>query len=44
MTTHGNEALDDSGISLQGQSFEALEVAHILPHSLTRVNASSQLV
>ncbi|KAI2601881.1 hypothetical protein GGR54DRAFT_578791 [Hypoxylon sp. NC1633] len=39
----GDTAQDDEGILLRETSFEGLEVAHILPHSLTKVNASSQL-
>lgn len=41
---HGGEARDEDGVPLEGQSFDALEVAHILPHSLTQVNANKQLV
>lgn len=44
MTRYGDEARDDDGVSLIGEAFDALEVAHILPHALTRVNANSQLV
>ena len=44
MSTGDDDARDDDGISLAGQAFDALEVAHILPHSLTQVNANSQLV
>ncbi|KAI8647990.1 HNHc domain-containing protein [Fusarium keratoplasticum] len=40
---HGGEARDEDGVPLEGQSFDALEVAHILPHSLTQVNANKQL-
>ncbi|KAG8664880.1 hypothetical protein FPOAC2_14577 [Fusarium poae] len=43
MSRYGDEARDDDGISLAGEAFDALEVAHILPHSLTQVNASLQL-
>ncbi|EKJ74174.1 hypothetical protein NXS19_010817 [Fusarium pseudograminearum] len=43
MTKYGYEARDDDGIPLAGEAFDALEVAHILPHSLTQVNASLQL-
>ncbi|KAH7308671.1 hypothetical protein B0I35DRAFT_515748 [Stachybotrys elegans] len=40
---HGDDARDDNGIPFLGQSFALLEVAHILPHSLTRVNSNLQL-
>ena len=40
----GGMPCDDDGASLNGELFELLEVAHILPHSLTRVNANKQLV
>ncbi|KAI0173167.1 hypothetical protein GGR52DRAFT_542148 [Hypoxylon sp. FL1284] len=40
----GNDAQDDDGNLLSETSFQGLEVAHILPHSLTKVDASSQLV
>lgn len=42
----GDGARDDDGILLfeDPQPFDALEVAHILPHSLTKANAGSQLV
>jgi len=42
----GDDALDDEGTALRDdpRSFDVLEVAHILPHSLTKTNASSQLV
>ncbi|KAK4141924.1 uncharacterized protein C8A04DRAFT_38706 [Dichotomopilus funicola] len=33
----GNTAQDEEGHPLKGQEFEAMEVAHILPHSLTRL-------
>ncbi|KAF4976838.1 hypothetical protein FZEAL_6552 [Fusarium zealandicum] len=39
----GNEPRDEDGNPLRGQSFDALEVAHILPHSLTQVNSKRQL-
>ncbi|KAI2618252.1 hypothetical protein GGR54DRAFT_606707 [Hypoxylon sp. NC1633] len=42
-----DNARDDGGTLLKEDShssFEILEVAHILPHSLTKVNPSSQLV
>lgn len=44
MSRCGDEARDDDGLPLVGEIFDALEVAHILPHSLTQVNANSQLV
>ena len=44
MSRYGDEARDDDGISLAEEAFDALEVVHILPHSLTQVNASLQLV
>ncbi|KAI1382543.1 uncharacterized protein F4822DRAFT_150778 [Hypoxylon trugodes] len=42
----GDDAQDDDGTLLMEdlKPFDALEVAHILPHSLTKANASSQLV
>ena len=42
----GDDARDDDGMSLveDPQPFDVLEVAHIIPHSLTKTNASSQLV
>ncbi|UZP37066.1 hypothetical protein NXS19_004882 [Fusarium pseudograminearum] len=43
---HGrNDAIDQDGMSLAdpGQRFDYLEVAHILPHSLTRLNSSGEL-
>ncbi|KAI1768657.1 hypothetical protein GGR53DRAFT_346453 [Hypoxylon sp. FL1150] len=40
---NGDNAQDDDGILLSGNSFDVLEVAHIFPHSLTRVSACSQL-
>ncbi|KAF5026420.1 hypothetical protein F66182_1485 [Fusarium sp. NRRL 66182] len=43
MSRYGDEARDDDGTSLVGQTFDALEVAHILPHSLTQLNASLHL-
>lgn len=41
-----NEARDDEGNLLRDDEkpFESLEVAHILPHSLTKVNAEGRLV
>ncbi|EQL29810.1 hypothetical protein BDFG_07621 [Blastomyces dermatitidis ATCC 26199] len=43
LTQHGHAAQDDEGNPLQGQLSMILEVAHILPHSLTQANADSQL-
>ena len=48
-TTHARRqdgvARDDDGIPLSEEdSYEYLEVAHILPHSLTRVDTSGHLV
>ncbi|KAI2611894.1 hypothetical protein GGR54DRAFT_344555 [Hypoxylon sp. NC1633] len=40
----GDGALDDDGNLLSEASFDVLEVAHILPHSLVKVNPDSQLV
>ncbi|KAF2967331.1 hypothetical protein GQX73_g6277 [Xylaria multiplex] len=37
----GLDARDDDGNPLIGESFDVLEVAHILPHSLTKPNAST---
>ncbi|PHH73972.1 hypothetical protein CDD83_4640 [Cordyceps sp. RAO-2017] len=41
----GDNAQDDDGNLLKEETrpFDALEVAHILPHSLTKTNSSSQL-
>ncbi|KAG4282253.1 hypothetical protein FPRO04_13329 [Fusarium proliferatum] len=39
-----NEALDQDGAPLLGQKFARLEVAHIIPHSLTQLNSSRELV
>lgn len=44
LTQHGHDAQDDEGNPLPGQLSMILEVAHILPHSLTQANANSQLV
>lgn len=43
---HGNDTIDQNGMSLvdPGKRFDYLEVAHILPHSLTRLNSSGELV
>ncbi|RTE75361.1 hypothetical protein BHE90_010184 [Fusarium euwallaceae] len=38
-----DDALDDDGQSLAGESFDSLEVAHILPHSLTKAGQDSEL-
>ncbi|KAI8648932.1 HNHc domain-containing protein [Fusarium sp. Ph1] len=38
-----DDALDDDGQSLAGESFDSLEVAHILPHSLTKAGLDSEL-
>jgi hypothetical protein len=41
----GTVARDDDGNPFDNTtSFSALEVAHIIPHSLTRLNASNELV
>lgn len=40
----GSQAQDQDGASLTGERFEDLEVAHILPHSLARLNPSRELV
>ncbi|RSL71270.1 hypothetical protein CEP53_001527 [Fusarium sp. AF-6] len=37
------EPRDQDGAPLEGQSFAYLEVAHILPHSLTRLGSSGEL-
>ncbi|KAI8648192.1 HNHc domain-containing protein [Fusarium keratoplasticum] len=37
------EPRDQDGAPLKGQSFAYLEVAHILPHSLTRLSSSGEL-
>ncbi|OBS16455.1 hypothetical protein FPOA_12898 [Fusarium poae] len=40
----GGVAQDDDGNPLvKGQGYDSLEVAHIMPHSLTQLNASKQL-
>lgn len=39
----GVDAQDDEGNPLQGQPTMILEVAHIIPHSLTQANADSEL-
>ncbi|RYC62467.1 hypothetical protein CHU98_g3738 [Xylaria longipes] len=44
MRTCGDEAKDDDGNLLQDETqFDSLEVAHILPHSLTKSETGSQL-
>jgi hypothetical protein len=42
----GSKAVDQDGVPLAdpGQRFDYLEVAHILPHSLTQLNSSKELV
>jgi len=42
----GNDARDDDGQLLieEESDFQMLEVAHILPHSLTKTNPGAQLV
>ncbi|EPE06821.1 hypothetical protein F503_03248 [Ophiostoma piceae UAMH 11346] len=41
---HGDDACDDDGnLLLEEDQFDHLEVAHILPHSLTRANANAEL-
>ncbi|WEW60682.1 hypothetical protein PRK78_006169 [Emydomyces testavorans] len=37
------EALDDEGVRLKGQSIVTLQVAHIIPHSLMQLDTSSGL-
>ncbi|EFY85509.1 hypothetical protein MAC_08456 [Metarhizium acridum CQMa 102] len=39
----GDNAVDDHGSLLFGETFDILEVAHILPHSLTQCNSDSEL-
>nr|KMM63939.1 hypothetical protein CPAG_00291 [Coccidioides posadasii RMSCC 3488] len=43
LTQDGNNAQDDEGNLLRGQLSMILEVAHILPHSLTQANANCLL-
>lgn len=45
MEEDGNNAKDDDGnlFLAEADEFDILEVAHILPHSLTKGNANSQL-
>ena len=40
----GSTALDDDEVPFGDEPWDHLEVAHILPHSLTRVDANKQLV
>lgn len=45
MKEDGDDAKDDDEILLSKEgSFGVLEVAHILPHTLTQLNAGSELV
>ncbi|KAI0868862.1 hypothetical protein GGS24DRAFT_191025 [Hypoxylon argillaceum] len=39
-----DNARDNDGNLLEKESFDSLEVAHILPHSLTKVNENNRLV
>ncbi|OAA40712.1 hypothetical protein NOR_05800 [Metarhizium rileyi] len=39
----GDNFRDDDGQALAGESFDSLEVAHILPHSLFKTNSDSEL-
>ncbi|OAA50504.1 hypothetical protein NOR_00954 [Metarhizium rileyi] len=39
----GRDAVDDQDNLLLGETFEMLEVAHILPHLLTKCNSDSEL-
>lgn len=39
----GTRAVDDDGNLLAGQPFSSLEVAHILPHALTKIENGSEL-
>ncbi|PGH00919.1 hypothetical protein AJ79_08074 [Helicocarpus griseus UAMH5409] len=43
LTNQGDSARDDEGNQLRGQPFTYLEVAHIIPHSLTQSDADGQL-
>ncbi|TWU70998.1 hypothetical protein ED733_001350 [Metarhizium rileyi] len=43
MREFGDEAQDDDGQPLTGESFDSLEVAYILPHSLVKTNSDSKL-
>lgn len=40
----GDDAKDDDGNQLLGEEFDVLEVAHIIPHSLTQSDANGELV
>ncbi|PGH14300.1 hypothetical protein AJ79_03122 [Helicocarpus griseus UAMH5409] len=40
---HGTDAQDEEGNPLRGQSFDSLQVAHILPHALMKSGQDSQL-
>ena len=40
----GDDARDDDGQLLRTTTFDSLEVAHILPHSLVKSNSDSNLV
>lgn len=40
----GANAQDDDGNPLADESFDSLEVAHILPHSLMKTNTNLELV
>ncbi|KAM5445468.1 hypothetical protein MaudCBS49596_007452 [Microsporum audouinii] len=39
----GDDAKDDDGNQLLGEEFDILEVAHIIPHSLTQSDANGEL-
>ncbi|EEQ28696.1 hypothetical protein McanMca71_001230 [Microsporum canis] len=39
----GDDAKDDDGNQLLGEEFDVLEVAHIIPHSLTQSDANGEL-
>ncbi|XWW97591.1 hypothetical protein V2A60_005575 [Cordyceps javanica] len=43
MKQAGDEARDDDGQLLTGQTFDSLEVAHILPHSLVKTSSDGTL-
>lgn len=43
MQRSGPKAVDDDGNLLLGESFESLEVAHIIPHALTKSENGSEL-
>lgn len=44
LSQQDNNAQDDEGNQLRGQPFSYLEVAHIIPRSLTQSDADGQLV